>query len=192
MKGQFHNKMHLFETFWLYKSLPDGTFYNSPFLGCLTRFWSFKTVSLWKVVLFKPKGHGPCVADKMTWSFTRSCKISGLCLHQLACRCHFLTLWAPEIPFEIFLITCSQSSNGLSKEPLMQNAARVQWEDAQLWIFEEEDFLVNPFEPRFWETASLHNCKDSIVCSCFNYVFWGPGLFLCNLFVCLSGLLIDF
>jgi hypothetical protein len=25
----------------------------------------------------------------------------------------------------------------------MQNAARVQWEDAQLWIFEEEDFLVN-------------------------------------------------
>jgi hypothetical protein len=31
----------------------------------------------------------------------------------------------------------------------MQNAARVQWEDAKLWILEEEDFLVNPFEPRF-------------------------------------------
>ncbi len=38
LKGQFHNEMHLFEPFWLYKSLPDGTFYNSPFLGCLTRF----------------------------------------------------------------------------------------------------------------------------------------------------------
>ncbi len=38
----------------------------------------------------------------------------------------------------------------------LQNAARVQWEDAQLWISEDE-FLMNPFEPRFWETASLHN-----------------------------------
>jgi hypothetical protein len=37
----------------------------------------------------------------------------------------------------------------LSKELLMQNAARVQWEDAQLWISEEEEFLMNPFEPRF-------------------------------------------
>ncbi len=52
LKGQFHNKMHLSEPFWLYKSLPDCTFYNSPFLGCLTRFWSFRTVSLWKVALF--------------------------------------------------------------------------------------------------------------------------------------------
>jgi hypothetical protein len=37
----------------------------------------------------------------------------------------------------------------LSKELLRQNAARVQWEDAQLWISEEEEFLMNPFEPRF-------------------------------------------
>ncbi len=51
LKDQVHNKMHLFEPFWLYKSPPDGTFYNSPFFGCLTRFWSFRTV-LWKVTLF--------------------------------------------------------------------------------------------------------------------------------------------
>jgi hypothetical protein len=37
----------------------------------------------------------------------------------------------------------------MSKELLMQNAAIVQWEDAQHWIFEEGDFLMNPFEPRF-------------------------------------------
>jgi hypothetical protein len=49
-------------------------------------------------------------------------------------------------PFQLLVL---KSSNGLSKELLMQNAARVQWEDAQLWIFEEEDFLMNPFEPRF-------------------------------------------
>jgi hypothetical protein len=48
-----------------------------------------------------------------------------------------------------FLSLDLRSSNGLSKELLMQNAARVQWEDAQLWIFEEEDSLMNPFEPRF-------------------------------------------
>jgi hypothetical protein len=52
-------------------------------------------------------------------------------------------------PFETFLSLVLKSSNGLSKELLMQNAARVQWEDAQLWIFEEEEFLMNPFEPRF-------------------------------------------
>jgi hypothetical protein len=28
----------------------------------------------------------------------------------------------------------------------MQYAARVQWEDAQLLVFEQEDFLVNPFD----------------------------------------------
>jgi hypothetical protein len=37
----------------------------------------------------------------------------------------------------------------MPKELLMQNAARVQWEDAQHSIFEEEDFLMNPFELRF-------------------------------------------
>jgi hypothetical protein len=55
LKGQFHNKMHLFGPFWLYKS---------PFLGCLTHFWSFRTVSLWKVALFNPKAMGLVLQTK--------------------------------------------------------------------------------------------------------------------------------
>jgi hypothetical protein len=50
-----------------------------------------------------------------------------------------------QVPFSYFLLVL-KSSNGLSKDLLMQYAARVQWEDAQLLVFEQEDFLVNPFD----------------------------------------------
>jgi hypothetical protein len=53
-------------------------------------------------------------------------------------------------PFRnLFKYLLSKAAMDCQKNLLMQNAARVQWEDAQLWISEEEEFLMNPFEPRF-------------------------------------------
>ena len=106
--------MHLFEPFWLYKSLPDGTFYNSPFLGCLTLFWSFRTVSLWKVALFNPKAMGLVLQTKWREVSLGLAKSPGFVPTDRPAGAIYL-LFDPEILFEIFLITCSQKQQWIVK-----------------------------------------------------------------------------
>ncbi len=80
-------------------------------------------------------------------------------------------------PFWNLLITCTQKQQWIVKRTFNAECSKSpvgRCPALDLW---RRRFLVNPVEPRFWQTASLHNCKDSIVCSCFKMFFEGQGYF---------------